>query len=107
MVPPHCTNCRTCSTVLVLGTSSGVPVAGFGDTGAVCLTVGTAGAALDAVCATLAEAAGKGRQHTVMVTPAIAAPARPGLIRCCERWCMTPPPATTAAWVMGGPCGGA
>jgi len=34
MVPPHCTICRTCSVVPV-GASVGVPLAGTGETGPV------------------------------------------------------------------------
>src|SRR6266567_808932 len=41
MVPPHCTSCRTCSVVPV-GASAGVPLAGCVDTGPLAASAGAA-----------------------------------------------------------------
>src|SRR6266567_1807144 len=46
MVPPHCTSCRTCSVVPV-GASAGVPLAGCVDTGPLAATAAAACPAIE------------------------------------------------------------
>jgi hypothetical protein len=96
MLLPHCTICPICSVLLVWGTSSGVPVAGTGDTGPVWVTLEMAWAVLSAESAALAEAVGKGRHHTAAVVPATTALASLVHVRPDKRCCMNPPPAEPA-----------